>query len=249
MTRITGKLFDDGRDGILAIKPSEPFFGVSRDERFYQVTRGEIDFELLPTPPGVVYFVGYKDSGDTRQTSYTLKWRVPKTQSLDITPGKEPEQPEAAVVRSSSVYERVQLKRVADDLSDTLVTNKELTAKLAQAEHQVDQLKAEMRAYQKTADQVLFNRDQTIAQLNESRMPEVRTVYVDKPVPPEPLEKRIKTLEQENVRLLNLNSEYYKSVVELHQLKLDRAHNTNEAPTLDADSSPQQRLLRKFLGK
>ena len=250
MTRIHGRLFDDERGGILAVKPSAPFFGVSRDERFYPVNGGSIDIELLPTPPGVFYFVGYKEQGDVHQTAFTLRWRVPKTGDMDITPGATPEkQPPAASVTSATVYERVQLKRVSDNLSEVLAANEGLNTQLAAAQARIDQLEAEMRNYKMTTDSVLSKRDQTIAQLQETLVPEVQTVYVDRPVPPELLEERVKRLEQENIRLSEVNAEYYKSVVELHQLKLDRAHNTNPVPVEDFGSSPQKKLLRKLLGK
>ena len=249
MTRIHGRLFDDGRDGILAVKPSAPFFGVSRDERFYPVNGGAIDIELLPTPPGVFYFVGYKDQGDVHQTAFTLRWRVPKSGDMDVTPGATTEKQPASSITSATVYERVQLKRVSDNLSEVLAANEGLNTQLATAQARIDQLEAEMRNYKSTTDSVLSKRDQTIAQLQETLVPEVQTVYVDRPVPPELLEERVKRLEQENIRLSEVNAEYYKSVVELHQLKLDRAHNTTQAPVEGADSSPQKRLLRKLLGK
>ena len=249
MTRIHGRLFDDGRDGILAVKPSAPFFGVSRDERFYPVTGGAIDIELLPTPPGVFYFVGYKDQGDVHQTAFTLRWRVPKSGDMDVTPGATTEKQPASSIASATVFERVQLKRVSDNLSEALAANEGLNTQLASAQARIEKLEAEMRNYKMTTDGVLSKRDQTIAQLQETLVPEVQTVYVDRPVPPELLEERVKRLEQENIRLSEVNAEYYKSVVELHQLKLDRAHNTNPVPVEDFGSSPQKKLLRKLLGK
>ena len=249
MTRIHGKLFNDGREGILAVKPSEPFFGVSRDERYYPVEEGAVDFELLPNPPGTFYFIGFKEQGDTRQTDFTLKWRVPKTGEYDVTPGVTAKKEVSPSASSPSVYERVQLKRVANELSETLQTSSELSSKLADAERRVHQLEDELRAYKRTADLVLSDRDEMIAQLHEQNEPIVKTVYLDKPVPPEALIKRIKRLERENLRLLDLNAEYYKSVVELHQLQLDKARNSPQAPLVEANSTPQKRLLRKLLGK
>ena len=70
-----------------------------------------------------------------------------------------------------------------------------------------------------------------IAQLQEQNEPIVKTVYLDKPVPPAALQERIKRLEQENLRLVDLNAEYYKSVVQLHQLQLDKARNTPQEPS------------------
>jgi hypothetical protein len=63
------------------------------------------------------------------------------------------------------------------------------------------------------------------------------------------LYERINRLEQENIRLLELNAEYYKSVVDLYQLQLDKARNSPQALPVGSVSSPQKRLLRKLLGK
>ena len=250
MTRVYGKLFSDDRDGFLVIKPSRPFFGVGRDERHYEVKSGEIDLNLDPTPAGVHYQIGFKQPGDIRRTDFTLKWQIPARESYDVTPGadntlkKEASRPVAA-----SVYERVQLKRVAVELTESLDTNDELEAKLDSAERRVHQLEDELRAYKRTADAVLSDRDEVIAQLQEQNVPTVKTVYLDKPVPPAALNERIKRLERENQRLIDLNAQYYKSVVELHQLQLDKARNSPQAPPVEANSSPQKRLLRKLLGK
>ena len=250
MTRVHGKLFSDGRSGVLAIKPSRPFFGVSRDERHFEVVEGRIDINLDPTPAGIHYQLGYKATGDVRRTDFTLKWRIPVCESFDVTPGADNSiKSSKQAAPTSSVYERVQLKRVSGELNETLVSNEQLTSQLTAAELRVKQLEDELRAYRRTADLILSDRDETIAQLQEQNAPVVRTVYRDKPVPPEALHERIKRLEQENIRLVELNSEYYKSVVELYQLQLDKARNSPQAQPVDANSSPQQRLLRKLLGK
>ena len=60
MTRVHGKLFSDGRDGLLVVKPSKPFFGVSRDERHFDILDGSIDINLDPTPNGVHYLIAFK---------------------------------------------------------------------------------------------------------------------------------------------------------------------------------------------
>ena len=58
--------------------------GVGRHERQYEVKNGEIDLNLDPTPAGIYYQVDKMD-GDIRRTDFTLKWRVPATDSFDIT--------------------------------------------------------------------------------------------------------------------------------------------------------------------
>ena len=249
MTRVHGKLFSDDRDGVLVVKPSQPFFGVGRHERQYEVKNGEIDLNLDPTPAGIYYQVGYKMDGDIRRTDFTLKWRVPATESFDVTPGSDNSVKKPSRPASATIYERVQLKRVAQELGDSLESNDELEVQLEQAQARIDQLESELRGYRNSTDAVLADRDELIAQLQEQNEPIVKTVYLDKPVPPAALQERIKRLEQENLRLIDLNAEYYKSVVQLHQLQLDKARNTPQEPSVDTSSSPQQRLLRKILGK
>ena len=249
MTRIKGKLFNDGRDGILAVKPSQPFFGVARDERFYQVSQGSIDIELLPTPPGVMYFVGYKEQGDTRQTPYTLKWRVPATDIFDVTSGAETKDSQQAPSSSASVYERVQLKAVASELEEAIESNTNLTVSLDEANNRIEELTADLVTLRQSSDHAMSTRDQQISQLAEQQTPKVRTVYRDVPVPPAALHERIKTLERENKRLTDLNAEYYKSVVKQYQLQLDKARETPQGNSVSTDNSPQQRLLGKLFGR
>jgi len=250
MTRVFGQLFADERDGYLIVKPSKAFFGCSKHEKQFDVIQGSIDFDLQPTPPRIQYLVAFKDRGDFTRPEFNLRWVIPAIESFDITPGANntPEDTSASTPRAS-VYERVQLKRVAGELSESLSEKQTLENQLSAAEARVQSLEAELRAFKRSTDLVLTERDKTIAILNEQHEPVVRTVYLEKPVPPEALNERIKRLEQENLRLIELNSEYYKSVVDLYQLQLDKARNSPQALPAEAQTSPQKRLLRKLLGK
>jgi|TARA_Y100000289_G_scaffold64494_1_gene76466 hypothetical protein len=250
MTRVFGQLFADGRDGHLIVKPSKAFFGCSKHERQFDVSQGAIDFELQPTPPRIHYLIAFKDRGDFTRPEFTLKWVIPSLASYDVSPGANntPEKTAPASPKPT-VYERVQLKRVAGELIESLSDNEILENRLSQAQERVSDLENELSAYRRSTDLVLSERDKTIAQLHEQNAPVVKTVYLDKPVPPKALHERIQRLEQENKRLIELNAEYYKSVVELYQLQLDKARNTPPALPAESTSSPQQRLLRKLLGK
>lgn len=250
MTRVHGKLFRDGRSGLLVVKPSQPFFGVSRDPRNVTITDGSIDLELDPTPAGVFYLVGYKEVGDIRKTDFTLKWRVPDQDEYDITPGATQKQGKDAVNtgNKASVFERVQLRRTASELGAALDEQSKLAVNLEKAEQRILLLEQRLRDWQVASEEALIQRDQTIAKLSAEKAPEVRTVYVDRPVPPEPLKERIQRLEAENQRLTELNKEYHKSVVKLHQLQLDKAPNLPpSAPSVESNS-PKQRLRRKLVG-
>jgi len=249
MTRVFGVLFEDGRDGILAIKSSKPFFGCQGDEQHFDVVNGAIDCNLLPTPNGISYLVGFKELGDSRRTNFTLHWQIPNLPEIDITPDSDKSSVNSEQPQSASIYERVQLKRIAVELNESLEDKQEITSQLEAAEARVKQLEEELKSFKSSTDIALRGRDATIAQLNEQNAPEIRTVYLEKPVPPAALYERIQRLEQENLRLIELNAEYYKSVVDLYQLQLSKARNTPQSLPVEAQSSPQKRLLRKLLGK
>jgi len=245
MTRVTGKLFEDGRNGTLLVKPSEPFFGCSKQEKSFPVNEGSIDIELLPSPPGTYYFVGFKDTGDFRRTEYTLRWRIPKTEEFDITPGsKSNAKPESS---RKSAFEEANTKRLATELAAALKRMAEIQQQLNKEEAKYKALQAKFDEYKLAANNVLTTRDAFIASLQETVKPEVSIVTKEVPVPPAPLLSRINHLEDEVNRLSLLNDEYYKSVVELHQLKLDRAHNLpSPGPLSTPEDSPRQRLLNKI---
>ena len=244
MTRVTGKLFEDGRNGTLLVKPSQPFFGCSKQEKSFPVNEGSIDIELLPSPPGIYYFVGFKESGDFRRTEYTLRWRVPNAEEFDITPGKPSVKAEPS---RKSAFEEANIKRLTSELATALKRMAEMQQQLNTEEAKYKSLVAKFDEYKHTANNVLITRDEFIASLQETVKPEVSIVTKKVPVPPAPLLSRINHLEDEVNRLSLLNDEYYKSVVELHQLKLDRAHNLpSPGPISTPEDSPRQRLLNKL---
>ena len=248
MTRVHGKLFSDGRDGLLVVKPSKPFFGVSRDERHFDILDGSIDINLDPTPNGVYYLIAFKRKGDIRKTDFSLQWRIPDLEEYDVTPGASQSKNVSSESINATIYERVLLRRTASELGTALDEQARLEASLLDAQTRIVTLENQLRDYQSAAEEALISRDRTIAQMAEQNAPEIQKIYIDRPVPPAPLEARIKRLEAENIRLTSLNAEYYKSVVKLHQLQLDKARNTPPPVTVEQGNSPQQRLRRKLLG-
>jgi len=175
VTRVHGKLFSDNRSGVLAIKPSRPFFGVSRVERHFEVIDGSIDITLDPTPSGIFYLLGYKEKGDLKRTEFTLRWSIPARESFDISPDADNSTDPGPVSTGASAYERVQLKRVAGDLKESLDDKDQLSQKLEAAESKVRRLEEEIEAYRRTAEKVLYFRDETIAKLQEQAPPPVKT--------------------------------------------------------------------------
>lgn len=250
MTRVFGTLFPDKRNGTLVIRPSKPFFGVDRHDKHFNVEAGYIDIDLPSTPRGVYYNVGFKDYGDTRSVDFTLQWRIPFNGQVNITPQESPETQATEPRAISSTIEKVQVRRLSTELAGALELIEKLERDLECAHQREAKLNAQLDQLMRSTEVALEERDRQLVQLSYASTPKVHTVVRTVPVPPENLTKRIQVLEQENIRLLQQNSEYYKSVLELHQLKLDRAplaHVPDDIPELDG--SPQQRLLRKLRTK
>lgn len=247
MTRVFGQLFDDKRNGILALKASKSFFGSSRDEQHFTVVDGYVDFDISPTPRGIFYNVGFKDNGDIRSTIFTLKWPIPNSASLDVGVSSVPEPVEEP---NSSVLNQVQSKRLANELSSALGVVQAQEREIADIKHKESALRQKFDQHKRDIAIVLAQRDQDISILESDQQLEVRTVYQRIPVLPKVLEQRIIKLEAENKRLLELNSTYYESYLELYQLKLERAQSTSFPDSVtETSGSPRQRLINKLSAK
>lgn len=247
MTKVTGKLFEDGRDGFLIIKPSKPFFGCSKHEKHFAISAGEVDIELTPTPPGIKYLVAFKEPGDFSRTDFTLRWRVPNVEQLDISPAKPKVQVESS---SGSVSDQLHVKRLATELAATIKQVSELEQQLRQKQLCLDDINSKFNTYKDTSEKSLSHRDAAITDLRASAEPEIRTVYKEVAVPSAPLKQRILFLEGELNRLSELNNDYYRSVVELHQLKLERAQSLpSPGPIISPEDTPRQRLINKLFNR
>lgn len=248
MTRVFGKLFADGRDGILVVKPSRAFFGVSKNEKRFIVSQGSIDFELVPTPSGIQYLVAYKEQGDFTRSEFTLKWAIPAVDEIDVT--AQQTSPPSLQESLNNTGQQVHVKRLATELTEALKKVAELKHQLNQTQSSLDDVNSRFSAYKNTTENSLSVRDATITELSESVKPEVRTVYKEVAIPAAPLKQRISFLEAELDRLTDLNSEYYQSVVELHQLKLDRAQSLPSLePISSSEDTPRQRLMNKLFSR
>lgn len=244
MTRVFGQLFDDKRNGVLALKASKAFFGSSRDEQHFEVVDGAVDFDLASTPRGVFYNVGFKEFGDTRATPFTLKWSIPPTGAVNVGSDKA----ESSAPATTPPVNGVQVKRLASELSTALELAKTQEREIADIQQREMLLKQKFDQHKRDIEQVLLQRDQHISRLSTVQAPKIKTVYKQVPVAPKALEERIINLERENKRLQALSDTYYQAYLELHQLKLERAQSAPVPNTVTGISgSPRQRLINKLL--
>lgn len=245
MTRIHGQLFEDGRNGSLFIHPTQAFFGCDRHDKTFNVQDGHVDFELMPTPPGIKYLVGFKEDGDFRRVAYTLEWRVQNTAEIDITPNKPVATSDKP--RSSNRRDLIQVKRLASELAASMQKVSSLEQELESAHRELARISTLFEQFKAESAKTLILRDEEINNLQTHSQPEVRTIVKEVPLPPEQLQARIKFLESELLRTQEVNSQYYLSVLELHQLKLNKAQTVqSSAPVSTSEDSPRQRLLNKL---
>lgn len=250
MTRVFGRLFPDGRDGILALTPSRPFLGAEGGEEHYEVIDGGIDIELLPTPRGICYNVGFKRVGDMRRSIYTARWTVPNSGELDVTP-KSTADAESNPI-TPKVFERAHTKRLASELHDAITDVDNKHKELVESRRREDALLQELEQFKQTTDTLIRENNRQLNELQEqvSSSAEIKTVVKKVSVLPAPLEERINRLEAENIRLHKLNERYYQAVIELNQLKLERAQTEKlPDPIIEVPGTPQQRLIQKLLAK
>lgn len=244
MTRVHGTLFEDGRDGVLVVKPSKPFFGADKYERHYPVVEGQVDIDLMPTPPGYFYNIGFKEEGDVRDTAFTLMWKVPSKGEVNLNKASEPPQPTSSTKDSLTA---VSNRRLSGELAKALAEKLDLQDELDRQRHINEQLSARIAGLEQATEGALSVRDKELAELRQAAAPIVKTVYQRVPVPSKPLQERISFLEAENKRLTELNDNYYESVLELHQLKLDRAQTANLPQTVEEiPDNPRARLIQKL---
>jgi len=251
MPRVFGQLFSDGRDGILVTKPSQPFFGTERDETHFDVVDGSIDIELSPTPRGLYYNVGFKKHGDFRDTIYTLKWRIPSgVHELDISPKPAELSPQSKYLSSFETSFEVIARRMATEQAEQMQAKESLESELRRKTTESEELKEKIASLEKINSTALALRDEQIHAMHQTYVSEPTTIYVSVPVPPEPLKERISFLELELKRLIELNDTYYSAVLELNQVKLERAQTIRLPQTVeDIPDTTRQRLIQKLMAK
>lgn len=83
MARIVGNL-GISVNGLLHVKPSSPFVGVTASYRAFPVTDGLLDIELPPTPRGIVYFVDFQAEGVFEQPRPQERWAIPPVAELSL---------------------------------------------------------------------------------------------------------------------------------------------------------------------
>lgn len=136
MTRIVGFLegANGPLNGRLYVKPGGAFIGAPEKDLSFKVSDGEVDIELPPCPPGMPYYVDWKNTGDISRLRYVERWRVPAAPEVTIEevrglvksgPGRA-----QAASRKGDVLEAKMLKSEINELTEALQRLEQENAKL-----------------------------------------------------------------------------------------------------------------------
>lgn len=136
MTRIVGFLegANGPLNGRLYVKPGGAFIGAPEKDLSFKVSDGEVDIELPPCPPGMPYYVDWKNTGDISRLRYVERWRVPAAPEVAIEevrglvksgPGRA-----QAASRKGDVLEAKMLKSEINELTEALQRLEQENAKL-----------------------------------------------------------------------------------------------------------------------
>jgi|DEB0MinimDraft_6_1074348.scaffolds.fasta_scaffold00004_13 DNA repair exonuclease SbcCD ATPase subunit len=136
MTRIVG--FLEGASGPLSgrlyVKAGGAFIGAPAKDLSFKVEDGIVDVELPPCPPGMPYFVDWKDTGDISRLKYVERWRVPAAPEVSIEevrglvksrPGRA-----QAASKKGELLEAKMLKNEINELTASLQRLEQENAKL-----------------------------------------------------------------------------------------------------------------------
>jgi chromosome segregation ATPase len=86
MTRIVGYLegANGPLNGRLYVKAGGAFIGAPAKDLSFKVEDGIVDVELPPCPPGMPYFVDWKNTGDVSRLTYLERWQVKAVEEMSI---------------------------------------------------------------------------------------------------------------------------------------------------------------------
>lgn len=86
MTRIVGFLegANGPLNGRLFVKAGGAFIGAPEKDVSFKVIDGNVDIDLPPCPPGLPYFVDWKDTGDISRLRYVERWRVAAVEEMSL---------------------------------------------------------------------------------------------------------------------------------------------------------------------
>lgn len=242
MTRIVGFLegANGPLNGRLYVKAGGAFIGAPAKDLSFKVSDGVVDIELPSCPPGLPYFVDWKDTGDISRLQYVERWRVPAVQEISVDEVRGLVRNRAVqqqpVARKGDLLEATMLRgevseltccvqRLEEEKATLLKAVSEAENKAAAAQARVASLSSELGSARRDAHQAKVQQQEVV----------VEKIIEKKMTPAEYAEniaeyrQRAELLAQENQRLqqevaetLSLSTHFASLHSEIDRLKFER---------------------------
>lgn len=242
MARIVGFLegVNGPLNGRLYVKAGGAFIGAPAKDLAFKVSDGIVDIELPSCPPGLPYFVDWKDTGDISRLQYVERWRVPAVQEISVDevrglvrnrPVQQNAAPrkgdllEATVLRGEISELACCVKRLEEENAKLLKAVSDAENKAAAAQARVASLSSELGSARRDAHQAKVQQQEVV----------VEKIIEKKMTPAEYAEniaeyrQRAELLAQENQRLqqevaetLSLSTHFASLHSEIDRLKFEK---------------------------
>lgn len=219
MTRIVG--FLEGAsgplNGRLYVKAGGAFIGAPAKDLSFKVEDGIVDVELPPCPPGMPYFVDWKDTGDISRLKYVERWRVPAAPEVSIEEvrGLVKSRPGRAQAASNKgeLLEAKMLKNEINELTASLQRLEQENAKLLRevTDAESKAAAAQAKSASMVSELTSAKRDAIDARLSQQEV--VIEKVVEKTVTPADIQETISDYRQ-RLELMARENEALKKEVE-----------------------------------
>lgn len=242
MTRIVGFLegANGPLNGRLYVKAGGAFIGAPAKDLAFKVNDGVVDIELPPCPPGLPYFVDWKDTGDISRLQYIERWRVPALEEISVDEARGlirnrgvNQQPvarkgdllEATVLRGEVSELACCVNRLEEENAKLLKSITEAESKAAAAQGRVASLLSDLESARREAHQATVQQQEVVVEkVIEKRM--TPDEYVDTIAE---YRQQAELLSQENERLrqevaetLSLSTHFASLHSEIDRLKFEK---------------------------
>ncbi|MFZ9998268.1 MAG: hypothetical protein ACO3HP_05385 [Candidatus Nanopelagicaceae bacterium] len=242
MTRIVGFLegANGPLNGRLFVKAGGAFIGAPAKDLSFKVDDGVVDIDLPPCPPGIPYFVDWKDTGDISRLQYVERWRVPAASEVGIeevrglvrnrasqsqAATRKGDLLEATVLRGEIAELVSSIERLEQENTKLLKALSEAESRAAAAQARVASLSSDLGSAQRDAHQAKTMREEVVVEkiIEKTMTPDEYAENIAQ------YREQAELLAQENLRLqketaetLSLSTHFASLHSEIDRLKFEK---------------------------
>jgi DNA repair exonuclease SbcCD ATPase subunit len=224
MTRIVGFLegANGPLNGRLFVKAGGAFIGAPSKDLSFKVEDGVVDIELPPCPPGMPYFVDWKDTGDISRLQYVERWRVPVAAEVSIEEARGLIKSSSNRIQPSStkteLLEARMLRSEVNELTASIQALEQENAKLLREVSEAESKAAAAQAKNASMVSELANAKSEAFKAKNSQQEIVIEKVVEKTVTPADFQETISSYRQQLELISQENQALRKEVEEAFSL-------------------------------